>query len=142
MNTYHKEDTYEFEDDGTMEDNVAQLEKEVVGYRIVDITKSTEIFGGMYNSVYGDVTVITLENGKQVLLRDSEDCCAYTSLDSFLVNYDKIDHIITGVGTTDGFQTWHIFADFGDVAKLQVSWSAGNPFYYGYGFYIEVRDID
>ena len=48
--------------------------------------------------------------------------------------------MILGVGTTDGYTTWHIFADMGDVLELTVVWSCGNPFYYGYGFTITVDD--
>jgi hypothetical protein len=50
-------------------------------------------------------------------------------------------HIITGVGTTDGYATWHIYADMGDVLELSVGWSCGNPFYYGYGFDISVKEL-
>ncbi len=70
------------------------------------------------------------------------DCCAYTELDSFLLNPELVDHMILGVGTTDYYTTWHIYADMGDVLKLNVKWSCGNPFYYGYGFNIQVRPID
>jgi hypothetical protein len=51
---------------------------------------------------------------------------------------ERVDHIITGVGTTGGYTTWHIYADMGDVLELSVGWSSGNPFYYGYGFDISV----
>lgn len=44
-------------------------------------------------------------------------------------------------GTTDGYTTWHIYADFGDVMRLKVDWSPGNPFYYGYGFDIAVEPV-
>ena len=43
-----------------------------------------------------------------------------------------------GVGTTGEYTRWHIYADLGDVLELTVGWSCGNPFYYGYGFYIDV----
>ena len=46
-----------------------------------------------------------------------------------------------GVGTTDGFTRWHIYADMGDVLELEVGWSCGNPFYYGYGFNITVESV-
>lgn len=38
-----------------------------------------------------------------------------------------------------GFTKWHIYADMGDVMELDVEWSCGNPFYYGYGFDIVVE---
>ena len=57
-----------------------------------------------------------------------------------ILNLDRIEHVITGVGTTDGYSVWHIYADLGDVVELKVGWSSGNPFYYGYGFDIAVVD--
>ena len=50
--------------------------------------------------------------------------------------------MITGVGTTDGYTTWHIYADMGDVLELSVGWSCGNPFYYAFRFHITVREED
>ena len=75
-----------------------------------------------------------------MFLADTNDCCAYTELESFLLHPDKVDHIITGIGTTEGASKWHIYADAGDVLELSVGWSCGNPFYYGYGFEIDVVD--
>ncbi len=46
-----------------------------------------------------------------------------------------------GVGTTNGYSTWHIYADWGDILELSVGWYAGNTGYYGYGFDINVVDI-
>lgn len=127
-------------DDGTMQANVDRLSENVVGRRIVSADRG-EIphpwrSGG---TVIG--LIITLDNGKRVLLRNTDDCCAYTELENFLLHPEKVDHIITGVGTTDGFTRWHIYADLGDVLELEVGWSEGNPFYYGYGFDIVVQEI-
>jgi len=116
------------EDNGTMVDNVAELREHVIGHRIVSADRD------------GGPLVITLDNGKRVKLAGGDDCCAYTELDAFLLHADKVDHIITGVGTTGGYTTWHVYADMGDVLELTVDWSAGNPFYYGYGFTISVED--
>lgn len=127
----------DYDDDGTMPENVDTLRKAVVGHRIV----SVETVGSGHRWYSGDKTVITLDNGKRVELQDTDDCCAYTELTSFLLHPDKVDHIITGVGTTDGFTTWHIYADMGDVLELSVGWSCGNPFYYGYGFDISVTEL-
>lgn len=126
------------EDDGTMPANVAALGEQVVGHRIVsvehvDVDGDLSVFGG-------SALVITLDNGKSVQLWDTNDCCAYTELEAFLLNPDLVDHIITGVSAEDDYQTWHIYADLGDVLKLTVGWSSGNPFYYGYGFDINVVD--
>lgn len=125
------------DDCGVMPNNVAELSKQVVGHKIVSVEKVR------VPSTYwrdSDAHVITLDNGKRVQLADSSDCCAYTELAGFFLDPSAVDHVITGVGTTDGYTTWHIFADFGDVLKLNVNWSAGNPFYYGYGFTITVLD--
>jgi hypothetical protein len=125
-------------DDGTMPENVDRLRNAVIGHRIVSAGQET--VPGLY---YGEetATVITLDNGKRVILRNTDDCCAFTELDEFLLHPESVDHIIMGVGTTDSYTTWHIYADFGDVMKLQVGWSCGNPFYYGYGFDIRVEDV-
>lgn len=127
-------------DDGTMPENVAALAEHVVGHRIVSVEKDVKVPTKW--SWRNDVgTVITLDNGKRVALVDTDDCCAYTELEAFLLHPERVGHVITGVGTTDGFSKWHIFADFGDVLELTVGWSAGNPFYYGYGFEIVVMDV-
>lgn len=137
---YEEETLDEYnDDDGTMPDNVDLLRDSVVGHRIVSARKET-VPGRYYTSQ--EAFVITLDNGKKVVMRDIDDCCAYTELETFLLHADKVDHVITGVGTTNGFTNWHIFADFGDVLELTVGWSSGNPFYYSYGFDIEVTEID
>lgn len=118
------------DDNGTMPANVAELEQAVVGHRIVGFEQN------------GASGVITLDSGQRVTLADDGDCCAFTQLESFLLHPDRVDHIITGVGTTGGYTTWHIYADMGDVLELGVGWSPGNPFYYGYGFYINVEPVD
>ncbi len=119
----------EYDDDGTMPENVAALAEAVVGQRIVSVEKES------YK------TIITLSGGRRVVLQNEGDCCAYTELDAFLLHPEMVDHVITGVGTTDGYSTWHIFADYGDILELTVSWSCGNPFYYAYGFVIQVEDV-
>jgi hypothetical protein len=136
---YPKEVLSDDYDDGTMEWNVESLEKTVVGHRIVSAGK--EKVEDLWGDYKVEAFVITLDNGKKVILRNTQDCCAYTELSAFLLHPDKVDHIITGVGTTDEYSTWHIYADMGDVLELSVGWSCGNPFYYGYGFNIEVEEI-
>jgi hypothetical protein len=135
---YADETLGEWDDDGTMPDNVDALREAVVGHRIVKAERGPEGSGGYHAST---AFIITLDNGKRVELRDTAECCASTELDSFLLHPERIDHVITGVGTTDGFTTWHIFADMGDVLELSVGWSSGNPFYYGYGFDISVTEL-
>lgn len=132
-------DHYDEFDDGTMPANVAELKDAVVGHKIVsaNLSKVKGYWGGQV-----DALVITLDNGREVTLKDTDDCCAFTRLEAFLLNVERIDHVITGVTASDDYETWHVFADMGDVLELTVGWSPGNPFYYGYGFNIEVRDID
>lgn len=125
------------DDDGTMPDNVDTLRTAVIGRKIVSAEK--KIIPGRFRS--SDVLVLELDNGTQVELADTSDCCAYTSLDSFFRDPKSVDHAILGVGTTEGYTVWHIYADFGDVMRLEVGWSCGNPFYYGYGFDIAVKPL-
>jgi hypothetical protein len=125
-------------DDGMIVDNMDYLAEQVVGHRIVS---AEQVDGTRGYCGGGRDLVITLDNGKRVRLIDTEDCCAYTQLDSFLLAPNSVDHMIMGVGSTDDYTTWHIYADMGDVLALNVDWSPGNPFYYGYGFTIEVEDV-
>lgn len=133
-------------DDGTMPANVEELRQHVVGHRIVSAEKGTArvpytSYGTFRpRDAYG--FIITLDNGEKVLLEDTSDCCAHTTLEAFLLHPERIDHIITGVGTTEKYQRWHIYADLGDVLEMTVGWSCGNPFYYGYGFDIQVVPLD
>ncbi len=131
------------EDDGTMPANVEELRQAVVGRRIVSAVHGTAKAEGRWSCEIEDVSgfIIELDDGAKVIMQNSSDCCAYTELESFLLNPELVDHIITGVGTTDWYETWHIYADMGDVLNLKVGWSAGNPFYYGYGFEITVSRI-
>ncbi len=127
-------------DDGTMPNNVATLSEAVVGHRIVSAERESIPSDYSWRG-NDDALVLTLDNGKRVLLRDTSDCCAYTALEEFILDPSSVDHMILGVGTTGHYSTWHIYADFGDVMNLQVGWSCGNPFYYGYGFDITVEDV-
>jgi hypothetical protein len=122
---YAEETLDEDYDDGTMTGNVEELRDAVVGHRIVS-AEAGEQTTDKWGYPTSAALVITLDNGKRVELLNSSDCCAYTELNSFLLDPDKVDHIITGVGTTDDYTTWHIYADMGD---------------YGYGFDIKVREL-
>lgn len=133
----------EDEDNGTMVKNIAEFSKEVIGHRIVKVEKTgapPHKKGEKWFWNSADSLRIILDNGKSVFLQNLYDCCAYTELESFLLNAEKIYHIITGVGTSDGYRTWHILADYGDVLEVHLKWSCGNPFYYAYGFEITVID--
>lgn len=137
---YPDEDLDPDSDDGTMPENVADLAKGVIGHKIVKVVERARV--PQKAQAYGwrneGGLEITLDNGHRVYLVDTASCCAYTELESFLLHPEMVDHVITGVGTTDGYDTWHIYADLGDVLELNVKWSCGNPFYYGYGFNITV----
>ena len=134
--SYEPEILDEDSDDGRMPENVRELADAVVGHKIVSVEKGK--VPGKWRDEPG--TFLTLDNGKRVTLADTNDCCAGTELRAFLLYPEMVDHVITGIGTTGGFTTWHIYADMGDVLELSVDWSAGNPFYYAYGFDIGVID--
>lgn len=140
------------DDDGTMPENVAELAKNVVGRKIVSIDRGflhdrgfsqkhkKHSWSSWESTLSG--TALILDDGTKVVLANSDDCCAYTDLNDIILNLDKIEHAIMGVGTTEGYTKWHIYANLGDVVELDVGWSCGNPFYYGYGFDIYVVDVD
>ena len=139
-NRYETEILDENDDDGTMPKNVGDLAKQVVGHKIVSVRKDVELPHKMDSWRNPRGTEITLDTGKRVFLVDSGDCCAATDLEAFLLHPEMVDHIITGIGTTGAFTTWHIYADMGNVLELTVGWSCGEPFYYGYGFEILVYE--
>ena len=138
MTNYPIEILDEYDDNGTMPESLAALAEGVVGHRIVSAETRTVNNSDWYSNRTG--LLLTLDDGRTVSLVGGGDCCAYTEIESFLLDPSKVDHVITGVGTTDGFTQWHIYADMGDVLALTVGWSCGNPFYYGYGFTITVTD--
>lgn len=113
----------EDDDDGTMPESVANLAAAVVGHRIVTV----------------DGNRLHLDDGRIVTLVGESNCCAYTDVERIIQHLPGTDHMITAVTTTDGYTRWHILADAGKVLELQVGWSCGNPFYYAYGFTIEVE---
>jgi hypothetical protein len=141
MTRYPEETLPEYEDDGTMPDNVDELRRAVIGHRIVK-AEQRQVDVPWYpespNTHETTTFVLTLDDGREVRMVDTYDCCASTELEAFLLHPELVDHVIIGVGTTDGYTRWHIYADMGDVLELTVGWSAGNPFYYGYEFYIFV----
>lgn len=137
MSKYENEVISEEADDGTMPHNVDELRDAVIGHKIV----STELEHVTRKWPYSNdkSLIITLDNGTRVRLADTDDCCAFTSLEGFFAKPEMFDHAITGVITEDGYTRWHIYADLGGVLSLKVGWSCGNPFYYGYGFCITVE---
>jgi hypothetical protein len=132
------------DDDGTMMQNVTDLADAIVGHRIVKVEQNApveSVFNTDYWTKKADV-IFTLDNGRRVVLIAGGDCCAYTELMGIVEHLPTIDHIITAVEPDGDYNNWHIFADFGEVMELEVGWSAGNPFFYGYGFNIQVLDIE
>jgi len=125
-------------DDGTIVENLNSFNDALVGRRVVAVERSKSS-GRIYHS--GSVTAFTLDDGSRVELSDTDDCCAYTQMEGIIEKLPDITHAITGVVSSDGYQNWHIMADFGEIMELKVGWSSGNPFYYGYGFDINVRSI-
>lgn len=138
MTRYPEETLGEDEDNGTMVANVETLATHVIGHRIVKVEKDAEIPLETQRWGHSHGLYLTLDDGTQVWLVDTDDCCAYTHLSDVIEHLDKIDHVILGVGTTEKYEKWHIYAALGDVLELSVNWSPGNPFYYGYGFDIVV----
>ena len=108
----------EDKDDGTIVENLATLGSHVIGHRITKAERQPREDKYKWHGKQ-DVLVLTLDDGTQVELADTGGCCAYTSLDAFFLDPASVDHIITGVGSTDGYTVWHIYA-------------RGNPFYYGF----------
>jgi hypothetical protein len=150
LNRYPEDQPGEYEeDDGTMPENINSLGRAVIGHKIVsaEIVESTaeilESFpdGEWVNYSFRNAKTlfqITLDNGQIAYLANTADCCAYTVLEAFWLDPESVNHIIMGVGSTEGYTTWHVYADYGDILRLQVGWSCGNPFYYGYGFDVKV----
>jgi hypothetical protein len=127
------------DDDGTIVDNVKDLSNAVVGHCIVKAERGK--VPQKHRTCMVDGFIITLDNGTQVFLENTNDCCAFTELQDFLLHPESVNHVIMGIATEEQYTTWHIYADYGDILNLQVSWSCGNPFYYGYGFDIQVQEI-
>ena len=115
--------------DSVMLDNVDSLRDAVVGHKIVSTQWVKREF------------IIGLDNGTRVRLIDTDDCCAYTDLDWFMLNPLNTDHVITRVTDEDNHTVWRIMADAREVLKLEVNWSEGGG-YYMYGFDIRVQMID
>ena len=126
------------DDDGTMVKSKEDLAAAVIGHKIIGVERDIKTTNQYGWGARG--TRLTLDNGDRVMLLEEGDCCAYTEVQDIVMNLDNVDHVITGVGTTDGYTTWHIYADLGDIMTMKVGWSCGNPFYYGYGFDIKVVD--
>lgn len=119
--------------DDVMCESAEELASLVVGKRIVSATEheyESERWGFRYKETDH---VVTLDDGTEFAIVGTSDCCAYTALESFLIDPAAVDHVITSVSTENDYQTWRIIADGRDVVKMDVSWSEGSG-YYMYGF--------
>lgn len=126
-----------YDDDGTIVENLNSFNDAMVGRKIVAVERIKPA-----DRPYHSVTTFTLDDGSCVELSDTDDCCAYTQMSGIIEKLPDITHAITGVVSSDGYQNWHIMADLGEIMELKVGWSSGNPFYYGYGFAINVRPVE
>lgn len=137
---YAEEELDQLEDNGTMPASAQALRDQVIGRKIISAVLGSADYVHPEWGVpdHGTGLIITLDNGRKFIVAETGDCCAYTQIEKFLLNVDHVDHVITGVGTTEEYERWHIYADYGDMLQLEVGWSSGNPFYYGYGFDIAV----
>ena len=134
-------------DDGTMPDNVSEFADAIVGHRIVKVERNKTVRTGgtawreRPRTVHADV-VFTLDTGQMVALAPGGDCCAFTELDDIVGNLADVDHAVTQVKPSPGYDEWYILADYGEMMRMKVGWSPGNPFYYGYGFSIHVIPVE
>lgn len=128
----------EDDDDGTMPANVAELAEAVIGGAD---TEDRMVHGlrvqqeGFEVGVGAAVARVGESDSLAVIEGDDERLSGAVPLAL---------HLLLGGGhdpSPDGYTTWHIYADFGDVMELTVGWSCGNPFYYGYGFDIMVEQL-
>lgn len=124
-----------WEDDGTIVENVTDLRDRLIGRRIVKAEKRNwkTTAEHMWRE-QGHGLVLTLDDGTCFAIQDEHDCCAYTVLEKWVFHTDQVDNAITNIETENGYTTWHVLADMKDVLTLDVKWSAGNAFYYAYGF--------
>ena len=118
-----------------MGDNAKLLESEVVGHRIIDVREDK--YNGGY-PVTGSGVTLVLDNGNEIEILATNDCCAYTDVRDFKF-LAKTDNVVTRVETQDNFEQWYIYAAEVPVVSLGVDWSPGNPYYYGFGFNIAVK---
>lgn len=115
-----------------MESVTEDLEKVLVGRRIVS---AEQVPAKGWDDAY---LKLTLDNGKVVEVADTSNCCAYGAVDSFLLNPDSVDHVITSVRDNEDCTEFFVLADMVQVLKLDTSWSEGTG-YYSYGLNIRLR---
>lgn len=129
---YAEDWNYESE---VMGEGVTALAEAVVGRRIVKAERGQ--VQGQYYSSHG--VMLTLDDGTEVNIADTDDCCAFSTVES-LEFLASVDNAITAVEANEDFTTWHVYAAEVPVVTLGVDWSPGNPYYYGFGLNINVRN--
>lgn len=129
------------EDDGTMPENVKELENLVVGHKIVNAEKigKSSVWSWQTDK---RVLRLTLDDGRKFDIVNTDDCCAVTEVESWILHPENVDNVITSVETENGFTKWHVLADGNDVLTMNVAWSCGNPFYYSYGFHYRIVEVE
>ena len=110
----------------TMAEQVGTLRDAVKGRVIVGVERK-----------HRNVVTLTLDAGKRVRIRDTDDCCAYGYVDG--VNVNLVGAVVTDVTTEDGFERWFILGESRPIAELNVSWGVGNYPYYMFGLEIQVE---
>lgn len=112
--------------DEVMIDNAQEFADAIVGRSIKNVDNS-----GAFKIELSDGTVVVLSN--------SDDCCAFTELEGFLLSDDYGDHIITNVeiDEVNYSMSWHVLAEDKRILDLDVAYSEGSG-YYHYGFWIDV----
>lgn len=129
-------------DDGTDEDYEAEvmggsaqeLEEAVVGRRILSVEKVGHP-RGLYRR---DGIKLSLDDGSTVFVDNTDDCCAFTEVGDFKF-LENTENVITSVTTDKDFNKWFVYAGNAPVLEMDVAWSPGNPYYYGFGFEIRVE---
>jgi hypothetical protein len=120
--------------------NAKELQEAIVGHRIVGVDKAKPPKDQWWGRRELAVR-LTLDDGREVFIEDTDDCCAFTEVEDFKF-LEGVDNAVTSVTTEDGFSKWFIYADSVPVVDLKVAWSPGNPYYYGFGFNIIIKDVE
>lgn len=113
--------------DGIEQDQLADRLREVV-------------IGRKLASVDGEN--ITLDNGTQIRIQGSSDCCAWG--DATLGKIVDSEHVITGVRSVDDGDaskaTVFLMTDAGSAMEIAQEWDESNGYYF-YGLYFTVTEV-
>lgn len=88
-----------------------------------------------------DGETITLDNGTQIRISGSSDCCAWG--DATLGKIADSEHVITGVRSVDDGDpnkaTVFLMTDAGSAMEIAQEWDESNGYYF-YGLYLTVSE--